>query len=98
MKSLIVLSIVSLFSSVAIAKPPYLVKFKAAYPNAKALHNCQTCHAGSEKTDFAKDFAANGSDFKAIEGFDSDADGFTNLAEINAGTKPGDRDSKPAAE
>jgi hypothetical protein len=35
-------------------------------------------------------------DFKAIEGFDSDVDGFTNLAEINAGTEPGNKDSHPA--
>lgn len=96
MKSLIVLSIVSLFSSSAFAMPAYLAKFKTTYPNAKALHNCQTCHAKTDKTDYGKDFGNNNHDFKAIEGFDSDADGFTNIAEINAGTQPGNRDSHPA--
>jgi hypothetical protein len=98
MKSLIVVTVVSLFCSTAFAKPGYLAKFKAAYPNAKALHNCNTCHgaAYTERNDYGKDLAANNFDVKAIEGFDSDADGFTNIAEINAGTLPGNRDSHPA--
>lgn len=96
MKNLIILIIVALFSSSAFAMPPYLAKFKSTYASAKALHNCQICHGSEEKNDYANDFAANRRDYKAIEGFDSDADGFTNIAEINAGTKPGDRDSHPA--
>jgi hypothetical protein len=96
MKSLLVLSVVCLFSSNAFSKPAYLAKFKTTYPNAKALHNCQTCHTATAKTEFARDFAANNHDFAAIEGFDSDVDGFTNLVEINAGTQPGNVDSHPA--
>ena len=96
MKSFMVLIIVSLFSASALAIPPYLAKFKSTYTSAKALHNCQICHGPEEKNDYAKDFAANGHNFKAIEGFDSDADGFNNLAEIKGQTKPGDRDSHPA--
>jgi hypothetical protein len=96
MKSLLVVGIVCLFSATAFAKPAYLAKFKTTYPNAKALHNCQTCHTATAKTEFARDFAANNHDFAAIEGFDSDVDGFTNLVEINAGTQPGNVDSHPA--
>lgn len=98
MKKLLVLIIVTFFCSSAFAMPPYLAKFKAAYPAAKALHNCQVCHASTDKTDFGKDYAANNHDFKAIEGFDSDADGFTNISEISKGFQPGNRDSHPAAE
>lgn len=100
MKNLIVLIIISLIScSTAFAKPAYLAKFKAAYPNAKALQNCQTCHGTNYgRNDYGNDFANNNHDVKAIEGFDSDADGFTNIAEINAGTQPGNRDSHPAVE
>jgi len=99
MKSLLVFGLVSLLSSSAFAMPAYVAKFKKAYPAAKALAKCTTCHIGSsyeDRNDFGKDFANNGHDFKAIEGFDSDVDGFTNLAEITAGTLPGNRDSHPA--
>jgi hypothetical protein len=99
MKCLLVLATISLVSFNVSAKPAYNAKFKATYPEAKTLQNCKVCHIGSgykERNDFAKDYAANAYDFKAIEGFDSDVDGFTNLIEINAGTFPGDKDSHPA--
>ncbi len=98
MKSLLVVGVVCLLSTTAYAKPAYVAKFKAAYPDAKQLQNCKTCHIGTgykERNDFAKDFAANAYDFKAIEGFDSDVDGFTNINEIMAGTLPGDPDNHP---
>ena len=93
-----VLGLVCLCSANAFAKPAYLKQFKAAYPEAKAIHNCQTCHnvADYSRNDYGKDFANNNHDLKAIEGFDSDVDGFTNIVEINAGTGPGDKDSHPA--
>lgn len=99
MKSLLVLALVGVFSSSAFAMPPYLAKFKAAYPAASAIAKCTVCHNGTgykERNDYAKDFAANGHNFAAIEGFDSDVDGFTNLAEITAGKLPGNADSHPA--
>ena len=93
MKSLFV--IMFLISSSAFATPKYNAKFKATYPEAKALQKCMLCHGAeySERNDYGKDFSNNGHDFKAIEGFDSDVDGFTNIAEINAGTFPGNVDS-----
>ncbi len=99
MKSLLVFSVVSLLSASAFAMPGYFEKFKKTYPAAKAIAKCTICHNGSgykDRNDFGKDFANNGHDFKAIEGFDSDVDSFTNLAEITAGTLPGNRDSHPA--
>ena len=99
MKSLLVFCIMCVFSANAFAMPPYAEKFKAAYPGAKALQKCAVCHNGSgfkDRNDYARDFAANGHNFKAIEGFDSDVDGFNNLDEINAGFLPGNRDSHPA--
>jgi hypothetical protein len=78
----------------------YLTKFKSAYPASEvAKASCKMCHVGSGfalVNDFAKDFTNNNHDYKAIEGFDSDVDGFTNIAEINAGTLPGDQNSHPA--
>ena len=97
MKSFIVFSLMCIFSANVMAKPGYLPKFKAAYPVAKSLQNCQVCHqADYSRNDYGKDYAANNHDFKAIEGFDSDVDGFNNLDEINAGFLPGNRDSHPA--
>jgi hypothetical protein len=99
MKSVMVFGLVCVFSSSVFAMPPYLAKFKATYPAASALAKCTVCHNGTgykDRNDFAKDFAANAHDFKAIEGFDSDVDGFTNIAEITAGTLPGSADSHPA--
>jgi hypothetical protein len=98
MKKLSVLVTLILLSSNAFSKPAYLAKFKTTYPEAKALHNCATCHIGTGYkgiNDFARDYAANNHDYKTIEGFDSDVDGFTNLDEINAGFLPGDKDSHP---
>lgn len=97
MKSIFGLIIVALLSSNAYAKPGYMTKFKTAYPATKTLHSCVTCHNPDySRNDYGKDFGNNNHDLKAIEGFDSDADGFTNIVEINAGTFPGNRDSHPA--
>lgn len=99
MKGLLILCLVSVFSANSFAMPQYAEKFKSAYPSAKALQKCSVCHNGSgykDRNDYARDFAANGRNFKAIEGFDSDVDGFNNLDEIKAGFQPGNRDSHPA--
>jgi hypothetical protein len=97
MKSLLVLSV--LISTSVMAKPAIMMKFKATYPASASKTNCLTCHANNstmERNAYGQDLEHNGNDFKAIEGFDSDADGATNIAEITAGTLPGDKDSHPA--
>jgi hypothetical protein len=99
MKKLIVFPLL-LVSLNAFGFSKYLTTFKTTYPNSKsASTSCLLCH--SNENDYAtnaygQDYANNNHNFKSIEGFDSDVDGHTNLAEINAGTQPGDRDSIPA--
>jgi hypothetical protein len=60
------------------------------------MGSCLTCHpAGSSRNSYANDWRNNGRNFGAVEAMDSDNDGFTNLAEINAGYFPGNSASKP---
>ena len=103
-KAVLFLSILALavlvVSGVALAKSDYLGAFTAKYPAAKGskLDSCNLCH----KSDFSlnpygKDFGAANHDFAAIESKDSDGDGASNIAEINAKTLPGDASSKPAS-
>jgi hypothetical protein len=90
--------------SIAFAKENYTTSFNNRYgtsgvKNGTTLGSCITCHyqldgKGGENT-YALDYRNNGHDFAAIEPLDSDNDGFTNLAEINAGAFPGDPASKP---
>ncbi len=100
--------VVALFviAAVAFALPNDLAVFKTAYnpkegtPLAGAA--CLTCHAKMPPTKdlnpYGKDFLGKGRNagaLKAIESLDSDKDGFSNIAEITAGTLPGDPASKP---
>jgi hypothetical protein len=90
--------------SIAFAKENYTTSFNNRYgtsgvKNGTTLGSCITCHhqvdgKGGENA-YALDYRNNRHDFAAIEPLDSDNDGFTNLAEINAGTFPGDPASKP---
>jgi hypothetical protein len=83
--------------------------FVAKYPKAKTtLGKCATCHTGpapkkgaAKLNPFGTDIQgkvcgdkAKVLDFSKIEALDSDGDGVRNLAEIEAGTKPGDPASK----
>jgi hypothetical protein len=61
------------------------------------IDDCTLCHTA---TSFAFNpyglaYGANGENFAAIEPLDSDGDGFTNIAEINALTFPGDPADSP---
>ncbi len=83
-------------------------EFVAHYPEAKAkLNKCSTCHTkpmakkgDAEVNAYGKDLQAVMSadkktmDFDKIKDKDSDGDGVANLAEIKAGTNPGDAKSK----
>jgi hypothetical protein len=61
-----------------------------------ALGGCLTCHpVESARNAYAIAWTNSGRDFAAIECLDSDGDGFTNIAEIKAGTFPGDPGSRP---
>lgn len=63
-------------------------------------YSCTVCHTSTSGTAprnaYGEAFGAASHDFAAIEGQDSDGDGFTNLAELQAGTLPGDPSSKPS--
>ena len=88
----------------AFAGSGYLTSFNSQYgTSATALNTCALCHpAGggndaSNLNNFARNFATNGHVFNAtLDNLDSDGDGFTNIAEINARTFPGDAASFPA--
>lgn len=72
-------------------------KFAAAYPKS-TLTDCMTCHVEENEytlNSYGTDLNDNGLNFKAVEALDSDTDGATNIAEINAGTNPGDMSSVP---
>lgn len=89
------------WSSPAQSLPDYLAQFNEKYDTSGSrLDSCETCHASSSPSaenlnPYGTDFAANNHDFAAIEGLDSDGDGFTNIDEINALTFPGDPEDNP---
>jgi hypothetical protein len=64
--------------------------------------SCNACHlqgGGTENNDYGTAFHRQGENFKAfaaIENLDSDQDGASNIAEINAKSNPGDPRSTPA--
>ena len=99
---MVVTAIVALGATSAYALPTYLSTFTSTYTAAAAtLGQCVLCHidpmGGGPTNPFGTDFAANGHNFAAIQNLDSDGDGYTNIAEINALTWPGDATSHPAA-
>ena len=77
--------------------------FNTQYGTAgTSLDTCNTCHSpslfdigGSNPVNYyGRDLFNSGINFVSIEGTDSDGDGYTNLAEINARTFPGDNTHK----
>lgn len=104
MKKITISLLSSLFlvamSGLALAKPEYQASFTGTYPPAKGskLDSCNLCHSNLPALNgYGSAWSSAGKSFKAIEGKDSDGDGATNLAEIQALTLPGDSTSKPAA-
>lgn len=89
------------WSSPAQSKPEYLSEFNAKYDTRGGrLDSCQTCHnsATGNKDNvnpYGVDYGKNNHDFAAVEGLDSDGDGFSNLDEIKAETFPGDPKENP---
>ncbi|CAG0992456.1 hypothetical protein METP3_02737 [Methanosarcinales archaeon] len=79
--------------------------FNTQYGTAgTSLDTCNTCHSpslfdigGSNPVNYyGRDLFNSGNNFVGIQETDSDGDGYTNLAEINARTFPGDPASHPA--
>ena len=75
------------------------------YPDIETtrLEDCLLCHTSTNPTSgnpdlnpYGIDYDANSEDFDAIEGFNSDGDGYTNIEEINALTFPGNASDYPS--
>jgi hypothetical protein len=91
----------TLLVSPAQSTPEYMSQFNAKYNTRGAkVDSCLTCHTqqqgGTENINaYGKDFGAANHDFGAVEGKDSDGDGFSNIDEIKADTFPGNKDDNP---
>ena len=86
------------------AKTDYLAAARLQYPAilGSRIDNCTLCHYTDavnwpNRNLFSRDYELNGHNFAAIEGLDSDGDGYTNLQEINAHSFPGDRNDRPVS-
>ena len=77
----------------------YLTSAVGQYPgiSGSALNSCVLCHpaGGYSLNSYASAYRAAGHSFTAIEGADSDRDGFSNIVEIRALTFPGNAASFP---
>jgi hypothetical protein len=85
----------------ASARPEFLELFLEQYPAVVGtrLESCNVCHTDPPRRNlYGTDFSVAGRDFVAIEPFDSDGDGFSNLTEITALTFPGNPLDFPGAE
>ena len=61
-------------------------------------NNCNVCHekaSGGPLNDFGQDYAAFNHNMDAVDGLDSDGDGYKNGEELDAGTLPGFSNSYP---
>lgn len=98
---MLMLAVIALYGvPLASAYGGYLNAFNQQYNTAGTkLDSCGICHAGPDGggavNPYGKAFADAGS-FAAIESLDPDNDGFTNIAELNARTFPGDQNDHPA--
>lgn len=103
----LVLVVLFLWSGKGYAQSEYLPLFTGKYPAATALNTCLVCHQATvtggrsnNRNGYGSAWSSAGGDvaaFGAIEGADSDGDGFTNIVEITAGTFPGNATSVPAS-
>jgi hypothetical protein len=99
MRTISVLFLGSALTFVALATMSELSLFSSKYPAATKLASCSLCHTSAPALNsYGKDYkqaGRNAAAFSSIEAKDSDGDGYTNLQEIQAGTKPYDAADKP---
>jgi len=93
--------------AVVLAKSSFLSSFNTLYgTDNKTLDTCVTCHGSSYSLNpYAEDFntkriqlGSNSAALKAIETWDSDGDGDTNITEIESLTFPGNPSSNVPVE
>lgn len=106
-RTLILIAIAVMFLSTAVfATVAWSKLFVSTYSpkadGALVKAKCQLCHMKKMADGLnpygkaMKGKKVEAASLKAIEKLDSDKDGATNIAEIKAGTLPGDKTSKPA--
>ena len=92
------LAIVLTQPGLVVAQRSYLTVWSTTYPASVTDNNasCTTCHGAGNDTSMLNAYGAsvfnagtNAAGFKSIESADSDGDGTSNIAEINAGSQPG---------
>lgn len=103
-RTLISLSLISVFAVTAISMPAYIGVLKGKYEPKKdgkvAGAKCGVCHVGMSKklnpygADLAKLGKVTPDTLAKVDGLDSDGDGVKNGAEFKADTLPGDKASK----
>jgi len=97
----LIIALVLLSIPSATARPNYFNKMEQKYPQIKGtkLDTCGMCHisreGGGERNSYGKVYESKNRNFSAIENFDSDKDGFSNIEEINALTFPGNASDYP---
>ena len=75
----------------------YVTDFNDFYPTTALRGSCTVCHTSAPSLNpYGNAWSGSGFDFAAIQALDSDGDAFSNIAEIQAGTYPGNPASKPA--
>lgn len=82
------------------AKSSYLSSMMNTYPALAStkLNSCQACHTTVPTLNpYGQAYKNNGHNFPSIELLDSDGDGWSNMAEIQAVTFPGDSGDHPIA-
>jgi hypothetical protein len=95
------LALVLLAQGSALAVTDFLTLFNNKYGTAATvLNTCNVCHTAAipALNSYGQDFSNTGSNEAALDSIaslDSDGDGATNIAEINARTFPGDASSTP---
>jgi hypothetical protein len=92
---------VLLVSGTALAKSSFQGDFNAKYRTAGTrLDDCNVCHvnypATKDRNSYGVDWKNAGESFAAVEGTDSDGDGYTNIEEIRELSFPGDPNDVPS--
>jgi|GEM_PF-6214012 hypothetical protein len=95
--------VVAIFLIAGLLRPShgYPIHRRLFKATQKKSVRCELCHSRTNLNDhnpYGRDWVKHGESvaaFKAIEGIDSDGDGYTNDKELKEGSNPGDRTSVP---